>query len=374
VDVLDVAGGKIRKLARFDDKGLSELKWLPDGHSLLVVYQDSFTRVQIGSISYPKGQFQPVTRDANRYITLTLSSDGKTLATVQGKATQSLSFIFGAGSQTKINTLALPQAQVLSTFNWANDGKLLVSDFASLVRMGINGKDRITLLGEPGSNSPSACGARYMVFSWMFRRGTNAVRVWRADADSANPVQLTEGKQDFSPVCSVDLKWVYYVNDDSQLFRVPLNGGKSELVRGSIVPNTSGIGGFDLSPDGKLAAYALTTTASTEGPADEQKIALLSLDSDRGGLQRLLNVDQRISGNVHFTPDGKAIAYPIRVNGVDNILVQPLDGSPGRQVTNFKSERISEFHWSPDGKTLGVSQFHIDSDVVLMRDKDPSSR
>jgi Tol biopolymer transport system component len=82
VDVLDVASGKARKVARFDDKGIAELKWLPDGHALLIVYQDSPTRVQIGSLSYPKGQFQPVTRDVNRYSTLTLSSDGKTLATI----------------------------------------------------------------------------------------------------------------------------------------------------------------------------------------------------------------------------------------------------------------------------------------------------
>src|SRR5256885_16351588 len=32
-------------------------------------------------------------------------------------------------------------------------------------------------------------------------------------------------------------------------------------------------------------------------------------------------------------------AYPIRENEVDNIWVQPLDGSRGRQITNFDSEQ-----------------------------------
>jgi hypothetical protein len=60
--------------------------------------------------------------------------------------------------------------------------------------------------------------------------------------------------------------------------------------------------------------------------------------------------------------------------GVDNIWTQPLNGSAGRQVTSFKSDRINEFYWSPDGKILGVLQYHADSDVVLIRDKGSSSQ
>ena len=59
-----------------------------------------------------------------------------------------------------------------------------------------------------------------------------------------------------------------------------------------------------------------------------------------------------ISGGVRFTPDGKVIAYPIRENGVDNVWVQPLDGSAGHQITYFTSEQIDSFHKSPDGKSL----------------------
>jgi Tol biopolymer transport system component len=372
VDVLDVASGKSRQLVRFHDKGLYQLKWLPDGRALLVVYQDSFTRVQIGYISYPRGEFQPITRDANRYFTLTLSSDGKTLATIQVKTKQTLSLI-PAGNKTNAHALLLPQAQVLSGFNWTNDGNLLVSDTASLVRMGTDGNNRTTLLGEAGIVGLSACGERYLVFSWIFRHGTNATRVWRMDADGSNPVQLTDGKQDSSPLCSVDLKWVYYSDlDANQLRRVPLNGGKSELLPGSIVPNTLSNGWFDISPDGKLMAYSVTTASA--GQVAEQKVVLLSLPSEGADAPSLITPDQRMSGATQFTRDGNAIVYPITANGVDNIWMQPLNGSAGRQITNFKSDQISEFHWSPDGNTLGVLQYHTDSDVVLIRDKDSSQR
>ena len=372
IDVLDLASGKRRTFVRFDDKSLWELKWLPDGHALLVVYQDNFTRVQIGSISYPGGQFQTVTRDANQYGSLngnlTLSADGKTLATTQVKAMQTLSLIPGAGIESNGPSVDLPVPQLIGGFNWTLDGKMLVSDKWSLVRVDPDGKNRVTLIGEAGITTPSACGTRYLVFSWMFHRGSKSTNVWRADADGSNPVQLTDGKHDLLPVCSPDLKWVYYSNADNQSWRIPLNGGKSELVPGSIAPNSFGNDMFSISSDGKLGAYG------TYMLTGEMRVALLSLGSESTATPRLLSTDKRISGELQFTPDDKGVAYPITENGVANVWIQPLNGSAGRQITNFKSQKIGEFHWSPDGKTLGVARYHVDSDVVLLHEKDSSAQ
>jgi eukaryotic-like serine/threonine-protein kinase len=370
LDIFDLTTRKLRKLGRYDDKRLVELRWLPDGKALLVIYQDSFTRIQIGSVSYPQGQFQPVTRDANLYTTLTLSSDGKILATVQAKRTLSLSVILGAGGQTKVPNPVLTRAQTLGGFNWSGDGKLLVSDITSLVRMDADGNNQTTLLGEWGILSPAACGTRYLVFSWSFHHDT-AARIWRTDADGSNPVQLTDGTRHYDPICTTDLKWVYYTNgEDGQFWRVPLSGGKSEVLPSTVIPNSLGsIGGFSLSADGKQMASAVSIA---EGQTSEAKIAIVNLGSEGPGARRLLNADSRIAGGVQFAPDGRSVAYPIRDNGVDNIWVQPLDGAAGRQITYFKSDQISEFHWSPDGKSLGILQNHTDSDVVLMHDKGSS--
>ena len=69
-----------------------------------------------------------------------------------------------------------------------------------------------------------------------------------------------------------------------------------------------------------------------------------------------------------FKPDSKAVAYPIRESGVDNLWAQPLDGASGRRITSFNAEQISTFAWSPDGKSLAILRGHTDSDVVLIRD------
>jgi hypothetical protein len=61
----------------------------------------------------------------------------------------------------------------------------------------------------------------------------------------------------------------------------------------------------------------------------------------------------------------------MRENGVDNVWMQPLDGSAGHPVTDFKSEQIWSFGLSPDGKNLAVLRAHYDSDVVLLQETKP---
>jgi Tol biopolymer transport system component len=65
------------------------------------------------------------------------------------------------------------------------------------------------------------------------------------------------------------------------------------------------------------------------------------------------------------------VAYALRENGVDNLWVQPLDGSAGHSITDFKSEQIWSFSLSPDGKNLAVLRGHYDSDVVLLQESKP---
>jgi hypothetical protein len=74
---------------------------------------------------------------------------------------------------------------------------------------------------------------------------------------------------------------------------------------------------------------------------------------------------------VQHLPNVAAVAYPIAENGVNNVWVEPVNGSPGHQVTHFTSEVISDFHWSPDRKTLAVLREHDVADVVLVREENP---
>ncbi len=73
---------------------------------------------------------------------------------------------------------------------------------------------------------------------------------------------------------------------------------------------------------------------------------------------------------VVFSSDGKGIVYPVRNGETDNLWLQNLDGSPGKQLTDFQSEFIRDFDYSFDGKQLAVIRGHRESDVVLIRESE----
>lgn len=377
IALLNVGSGKVRRFATFRDMLTGDFKWMPDGKGLLALYSqkgpDYFQQAQIGFVPDGSGRINPITRDTSSYATLTVSSDGKTLATIQTKTSQNLYLQRAADNPASEPSAVLPQGQVVYWFAWTADGNLVFTDFSRIMLTGIGQAVPTRLVGD--SNAAivelSGCGSHFLVFSWAFHGGTNSTNIWRANADGTNPAKLTDGKNDRSPVCSTDGKWTYYWNQElQQLWRAPLEGpGKPEAVPAGVAPRTLPTGNaLSTSPDGKYLAYVLATMPTPEDPYPQYKIALLDLAAT-GSPPRVIDADERISsGGLSFTPDGKAVAYPIRESGVDNLWVQPLDGSSGRRITSFNAEQIPTFGWSPDGKSLAVLRGHTDSDVVLIRD------
>ncbi len=208
-----------------------------------------------------------------------------------------------------------------------------------------------------------------LLFSWIGQGSGQSINVWRTDANGADPKQLSFGRNDINPVCSMDSKQVYYFEVDGNLMHVPVDGSsKPEVVPGTVIPHAIAGGvNIGLSPDGKLLTFVSSTT-EPGGKSSVQRIVLVPLDAGATPQVRFIEPNARMSVGPRFTGDGKALVYPIRVNGVDNLWLQPLDNSAGRQITNFPADRIGSFQWSLDGKTLGMTRYHTETDVVIMRD------
>ncbi len=101
----------------------------------------------------------------------------------------------------------------------------------------------------------------------------------------------------------------------------------------------------------------------------KKQLALVPVDSPQN--TKILDLQHPVHGPVRFTHDGKAVVYTFHDQEAENLWLQPLDGSPGKQITNFKSEQIKDFHWSFDGSKLGMVRGHTDSDVVLLEESKP---
>jgi serine/threonine protein kinase len=377
IKVFDVASGRAKPAASFKDKYFGKMIWLPDGKGMLALYQDAssnFTRDQVGFVSYPGGQFHTVTKDTNSYATLTLSADAKTLATVQRRTLRSFYVFPATGTTANLPNPSLPQEKDFTNFDWAISGGFYLAGETQIVRVSADGTNKTVLLSNAGTDGIGACpDGRSLLIAWAGPTNVIHLNIWRTDANGGNPKQLTFGLYDSHPICSPDSKWAYY--DDQNVgipMRVPLDGSsKAEVVPGTVVPHAiMSSRNVAVSPDGKYYANLLSFTPDSGSTSNLQKINLVPLDAGPQPQTRLLDPHPGIHGSLNFTPDGKALAYSILVTGVENLWLQPLDGSPGRQITNFSAERISIFHWSPDGKSIAMLREHTDSDVVLLKATD----
>jgi Tol biopolymer transport system component len=384
IQLLDLLSSKVRTLTRFNGLPLNSIVWIPDSSGLLVAYQQDIgfvARSQLGFVSNPAGQFHTITKDTNDYQTLALSADGKTLATVQRKVTQTLYLMPATGYAANPPNRAAAQSKGAAMFGWATNGDIYFGDDSNLLQMAADGSNKATLLSEQSAQiiRPTGCrGGRYIVFVWANHAASKKVNIWRVNTDGSDPKQLTEGTTDVGASCSQDGQWVYYESLDTfQVLQVAIDGGTPEVVPGSAL--SGGLvasPGFGVSPDSKLLAFR---ARSNDPKAPIGKIVLVPLHAGPKVQVQFLDPDPRISQSkarvdINFTPDGKAVVYPIGENGTGNLWLQPLDGSPGRQITNFPADMIQTFQFSLDGKTLGVVRTHIESDIVLLHDTGPSSQ
>jgi serine/threonine protein kinase len=336
--------------------------WLPEGKGMLVMGQLPYAaQQQIFFVSFPDGKITPVTRDTNSYIDLSLSADGHTAAAVLRQAHLSQSLMAVGGSQEQ----PFGTGSYNDMVSWTRDGKLLMSATAG----------GLTLANlEAGSQTPfasqilepnfaRACADGHVVFSAVDPK-RNGLGIFFAEADGTNPKELTTGKLDVFPACTPDGKTVLYQDADNILQKVSSEGGPSQ--KAFDFPVFSRI---TISPDGKLAAFV---TQRRNDP--KETLALLSLDSNQPA--RFLEFERpRVEfnfsytiGSVAFSADGKGIVYPIRNGETDNLWLQNLDGSPGKRLTDFKSEFIRDFDFSFEGKQLAIIRGHREADVVLIRD------
>jgi serine/threonine protein kinase len=360
---IDVATGKKTTIFAAARKFVGFPTWLPDGTALLALSWDqssNFSRSQIVLISR-SGNLTPVTRDTNDYSNLSLAASGHLLATILSSSRWNL-YVMQSGADPAPRMLSATGA--FTDITWTSNGQLITDqdNRLNLVNPQTGAKTPIvTEEGHPGGD-PSACAdGKYTVFVLGLHGDTNDQNIWRVDSAGGNLKQLTDGKNDTYPICSPDSRWVYYVSqrDENKLSRVPIDGGAPTIVSDQAVSPTAIT--FDISPDSKLVAFP-TLEHSGE---HKERMALVETDS---GHSTVRDLDRLRFGMLRFSQDGKGVIYPARENGVDNLWLQPLDGSKGKQLTNFKTEHLWDFHWSTDGKQLAVVRGHNDADVVLIRD------
>jgi eukaryotic-like serine/threonine-protein kinase len=358
---IDPDTGAEKTISRPPYTFLTHVSWMPDGKALAVIFssvETNFSRQQVGLISYPQGKFRPITDDTNDYTNLSVSADGATIATLMRQSVRDV-YVSSGLKPDFSDATQVTSGDPVPVVAWTRDGNLLTQQGPSIREISAKGELKGDIASEKDSASiqPDGCSDGHIVFA----RGTVkpiSVNIWRSESDGTGLHRLTTGKRDMLPMCSPDSKTVFYVDMAVPAYmKVSIDGGQPERVSKDFADFSAG---FDIARDEK------TIVLSTyDFKAQKPMISLVALDS--GQVLRTFEYDTRRHGQPHFSPDGKAIVYPVREKGVDNLWLQPLDGSPGRQLTNFTSLKIYSYQWSSDGKNLALVRGDSPSDLVLIQ-------
>jgi eukaryotic-like serine/threonine-protein kinase len=359
---IDPNNGSLRTIYKWTDTVPPELAWLPDGKSLVVVFstpESNFSLQQVGLLSPEDGKFRPITADTNDYATLSISSNGATIATIMRQLLRDV-YVSAGQKPDYSDARQVTSGDLVRVVSWMPGSKLVMEQDAAIRLLSLDTGAKIGMASdkESGALQPYGCSDGHIVFARPMLK-THSVSIWRSDADGTGLRQLTEGKTDQYPSCSPDAKTVYYMDSTSRLYmKVPIDGGKPAPVVSVLAEFR---GGLDVARDGKTIVLG-----TYDFKAQRPTISLASADS--GQILRTLQYDSRHTGQLRFSPDGKGIVYPIREKGVDNLWLQPLDGGTGRQVTNFSSLKIYSYQWSADGKNLALVRGESPTDLVLIQD------
>ncbi|MFN7930458.1 MAG: winged helix-turn-helix domain-containing protein [Blastocatellia bacterium] len=351
-------------------KQIGQMVWRRDSNGLLALarsQESPLSTSQLWYFPFPSGAPVRITNDLNLYSKLSANSDLSKLVTIQSSRVSSL-WLAPVGETVQAVQLggaSMDNYAHKLGLTWAANGQLIYGSYASgnadLWVMDADGNNARQLTVDPNIDFAPAVAQSNNAPSFIAFGSTRGggYSIWRMDRDGQNVRRLTPGQSDYYPTVTPDGKWVLYTADSANLpmtWKVAAEGGESHPFLPQSAFNPA------VSPDGKWVAlfYAVP----------EQFVYKLALVPITGGApNRIFEVvSQDLTTVARWSADGQMITYIDTKNGVSNIWGQPIDGSPARQLTQFKSDLIFRFAWAPDGKTLACERGFYVNDVVLLSD------
>ncbi len=336
---------------------ISQVVWLHDNSGVIVSAREQWTSpYQLWRISYPKGESFRITRDTTEYERLSLSDDGNNIVAVQNHQAARI-WIAPGGDALRAKAIT-SNVGVAYGLDWSSKGKIVFSSMAgnnlNISSIDPDGSNQIQLTVNAGDNYTPATSPDGHSIVFASNR-TGSLNIWRMNAnDGSDARQLTFGDGNSYPAFSPDGQWVVYDNQSEgaiTIWRVPVEGGNPvQLADHARMPLVS--------PDNQFVAYR----HYPEGRSPE--IAIMPFQG--GAPVRELPIPIRDWQRVQWTSDGRALVYIEVADGVSNIWSHDLAGGTKKQLTDFKTDQIFAYAWSPDFKQLACLRGTEFRDVTMI--------
>ncbi len=363
---VDASTGQQTLLTAQEWRRTGQIAWRKDGSGLVAVAwkKDSpLASEQLWWFPYPEGEPRKITNDLNVYEGVSLSQDSRQLVTVQSTKVANLWIVPDAEASraVQIGGQSIDNHAHRLGLTWSPTGKLIYGSYASgnadLWQMDADGSNPQQVTTNPTLDLAPAVSADGRHIAFVSNRA-GGFSIWRMDADGLNAARLTNGQADHFPTFTPDDKSVFFTastHEQPTVWKVPTEGGLPTQFTPHIAFGPA------ISPDGKWVALFIAMPQALL-----YKLAILPITG--GEPVRLFEIVPPEIPVVRWSHDGRLLTYVETKQGVSNIWGQPIDGSPAKQLTDFKTDRIFRFAWSPDGKTLLCERGFYVNDVVLMSD------
>lgn len=363
---VDTKSGAQTPITTLEWRRTGQVAWRKDGSGLVAVAWNKNSPLasnQLWFFPFPKGEPRRITNDLNVYEGVSLSPDSRQLVTVQSTKVANLWLVpeSNAKRAVQIGGQIIDNHAHRLGLTWSPNGKVIYGSYASgnadLWQMDADGNQQRQLTTDARIDLAPAISADGRQIAFVSNRA-GVFNIWRMDEEGLNATRLTNGQADHFPNFTPDGKSLFYtgsIHEKPTVWKVPIEGG--EPIQ--FTPHMAF--GPAVSPDSKSVALFIAMPQALL-----YKLAILPITG--GEPTRLFEIVPPDIPVVRWSRDGQMLTYVDTKAGVSNIWGQPKVGGAAQQLTDFKTDRIFRFDWSPDGKTLLCERGFYVNDVVLMRD------
>jgi serine/threonine protein kinase len=360
---VDVATGRVKRMAGKRWRTIRDLTWLPDGSGLLLVAQEK-TGVpdQLWLVTYPAGERRRISNDLMQYRSVSVSADGKSIVGTQWDASSTL-WAAPAGSPDAARQITtglmdgghgltiLPDNRIVYTGDHAENWDLFVADMdgQNMRQLSFDGRFH---------NSPTVCEHGQSVLYSTDSLGVE--HLWKLDLKTGSSVQVTNGAGESDPACAPASDTVYYVGRTSDgeeaIFKISVAGGQPVQVSEQLSVSSPCV-----SPDGQ---HLLFIAGRKDGVR-----TYLTLSTATGKVESEYPVPSTIWYGISWMPDSRSVAVQDARSGASNLWALPvLGGGPEKQITHYTTGEGAYLQYSPDGKWLVMERGPNIANAVLFRD------
>jgi serine/threonine protein kinase len=333
-----------------------EMAWYTDTSSLIVTAREHGSApFQLWRIHLPDGKAERITDNVDDYRGVSIA--GGNIVTIR---TNLLWHLW-------VSKIGEPPTMIMSGnglqygIAWTSRDKIVYSAMAydrqNIFRINPDGTEQVQLTNQAGNNyTPSvSADGRFILFA-SDRNGP--FNIWRINADDgSDPVQLTLTDGNFYPSSSSDNEWVAYDNQlksQMSVWKVPLRGGEPVKIADKYRMPV-----FSL--DNQLVACRY------DEDSDANDVAIFPAQGGRALYH--FDVPKQEWQVVRWFGNGRQMSYVKNDNGYSNIWSYDLNTGVRKQLTNFNSDQIFAYAWSPDYKQLASQRGTRFSDVMIISER-----